>query len=710
MPRYEVAMGGGNPDYKLVLYTSVSGTTVGASLYWRRSGSSSYTSYNGAASFNITIQGASVASGSYNFNAPAGGAIGETFIASGSRNVGGIGSASVAGFFNTDTSAAGYGEVWGAQSVATAPAAPVPVAGTPDQASATSLRYQFNGGGDGGSAIVRSEFQYSTSSTFASGNSGLIVSNGTTVVNDLTPSTTYYFRSRQVNGVGTGPWSATRSGATLAAGAPSLVVTAAPAGTSAVASSTPSSSMPNPTGWRLERRLQGTTSPVTVTDLPTMPVTVTGLAQGAVYEWRLAALQGSYVSPYTSWQATQQPNPNTTPGNYFDGSTAASGDAVYSWAGAAGNSTSRATGKTVAGWVVAAGASGAAATLSQQLGGRSQSRSARITFTGGATAAGFSLQNSSAATMAAIAEGGEYSGSVHVQLPGRSQRLRLRILWYTEASAYVGETAGAVELLASAPGAWRRLVTSGVAPAGATRGRLVLDDVTGTGWAAWSAGDVMLVDDAMISLGSYPYFDGNTADTPAFDYEWLGAPNASASIRNLRTLEDEDPLADPDCIAPPAPPRPPSVLDECIEETGSWRRYWAIIPEERVAKWIASVPTVKLSTGGLAARQARIRIYRNPDNLTPDLFDDVDEWESEQIVSYIPPNATFTLDGVSERARASVGQHEGLPADHMLFGTGGTPATWPTLRCGTSYLMSVDVPLDSPAGNLSVGVSLTKRM
>jgi hypothetical protein len=53
---------------------------------------------------------------------------------------------------------------------------------------------------------------------------------------------------------------------------------------------------------------------------------------------------------------------------------------------------------------------------------------------------------------------------------------------------------------------------------------------------------------------------------------------------------------------------------------------------------------------------------------------------------------------------------DSLPADHLLYGTGGGPATWPVLGCNTSYLLALDVPTDAAQGNLQAGVAFTRRM
>lgn len=704
MGRFEATMGGNNSDYKLVLYTSNDGTDVTAQLYWRRAGSTGYSSWNGAASFNIVIGGVTVASGTYNFNAPAGGAIGETWISGGVRDVGAVGSVSASGSFYTDTSDAGAGTVYGSQSVATVPDAPSNMAGTPDQITATSMRYRYRGNSDGGSPVIRWEYQYSTSSSFSGASIQVGTMSGDVVRTDLAPNTTYYWRARGVNAIGAGPWSSRVQGTTLTATAPTLTVTAAVNGTSASVLGTPSADMPTVDKWTYERRVQGTTTPVATETFTTNPYTVTGLAQGTIYEWRLSAWRGSYQSPWTAWQAVQQPNPNTNPGSYYDGSTAATGDATFSWGGTANNSTSKATGVDVRGWSM----SGSGAVLSRQVGGHSRTYAARLTVLVDATAAGQLVVQQASGSRSAIAEGGTYNGTMYVQIPGRGQSIAAFIQWFNAGGSLLSTTTGTAVNQAANPGDWARIAVKGTAPAGAVTASLGITDVTGTGWSVWRSGDVMAIDDAMLSLGLYPYFDGDTPDDTDFQYDWMGDVDASVSTATVVVGGGSDPLADPDCPPPPAPPRPPIIEDECIDEVGTWRRYWAVVPSPNIAKWLANVPTITLESGTYATRQARIRLWENPDNLLPDAFIGSQDWVSEQIISYIPPGAIFVLDGVSESARATVGGQT-VRADHLLFGSGGGPATWPLMRCGIAYLMSIDVPLDAPAGNLNVDVALTTR-
>lgn len=79
----------------------------------------------------------------------------------------------------------------------------------------TSLKASFTDSPDtGGSAILERQLGYSTSST---GNPTVTLSySGPMTVNNLSPGTTYYFRSRSRNAVGWSAWSAPRTARTIA--------------------------------------------------------------------------------------------------------------------------------------------------------------------------------------------------------------------------------------------------------------------------------------------------------------------------------------------------------------------------------------------------------------------------------------------------------------------------------------------------------------
>jgi hypothetical protein len=81
---------------------------------------------------------------------------------------------------------------------------------------------------------------------------------------------------------------------------------------------------------------------------------------------------------------------------------------------------------------------------------------------------------------------------------------------------------------------------------------------------------------------------------------------------------------------------------------------------------------------------------------------------AEFILSYLPPNAELTVDALTRTAFASVAGAPAQPATHLLYGTDGTPISWPSLSCGSSYVLTVDVPPGTQP-NVAVSLSLTRQ-
>ncbi|WQY99829.1 fibronectin type III domain protein [Microbacterium phage MO526] len=535
------------------------------------------------------------------------------------------------------------------------------------------------------------------------------------VITDLNPATAYTWVVYARNAVGYSGQSGARTVSTLPATPPGMTVQPSLSGQQAVVTLTPPSGSSGVTSYDVEYRLVGAAASSVN---GSSPLTVSGLTPGKSYEWRARAKYGSVNSPWTDWETYFQPNPNTSPGQYFDGSSADTSDVDFQWVGAANNSVSRAVGKKVTGWrdfAAAAEVSGGTGAMYRVTGavGRypdgepSGAYAARYTFFRDATAAGFrGGTENSAAGRAAVNEGGVYYGSMYAQ-PSRAQRLAASITWVNGSTGARTRVVGPAQVV---PANTRvRLAVVGEAPADGYATVEVVD-VAGDGWSLWRGGDGLLLDAAMLTIGSqFPYFDGDAPDTGRYEYSWLGTANASASARTTLAAAEIDPLEDPDCPAPPSPPTPPAIVDDCITEVGTWRRYWVQVTQTEVARWLATIPTLTLTTGSQPAREVRVRYYENPDNLAPQDFTPT-EWSAEQIVRYLPPNTVLTIDGVSERARASVAGGDWIAADHLIYGTGGGPATWPVLACGVGYLISLDVPLDANLGNLTTDLALTKRM
>lgn len=589
------------------------------------------------------------------------------------------------------------------------PAAPTGL--TASEVAPTSMRLTWVIPTDnGGNALTQMMLRRSTDPFFGTYTDLPLTAGATTaLVTGLTDGTTYYWRVFARNSVGYSVGSTALTQATLPGGAPGLTVTAAASGTSSSAAITPPGGATGFTKYTLQRRIVGQTT-VTTLESPTSPISSTGLTPGVRYEYRASVWYGEYQSPWTNWIALTQPNPNTDPGSYFDGNTADTSVTTYDWTGTANNSTTQASSAIPTGWTTfaeASGLSGGTGAVFRAAGGARGSYSARAVFFTDATAAGFTFGTGGATATAEVGENVEYVGSLYVW-PSKSQRLRAVITWYTAAGAVISTSYGEGEVVA--PGAWERLIITAISPVGARKGHVRVQDEAGAGWSLWLGGDWIQADAAMLSVTTlYPYFDGSTPDTATFNYEWEGAAHASASLRRDVAQATIDPLLDPDCPPVPVAPEPPSITTSCIDDIGTWRRYWAVIPEEEVFDWLSVVPTLTITTNTDAARQVRIRFYQNPDNLPPTEAMGL-VFESEQIITYMPPNTVITLDGVSESVWASVNGANNVSADHLLSGTDGVPPSWPVLSCGSAYLVSFDVPLDAPEGNVVIGAALTTRM
>jgi hypothetical protein len=286
----------------------------------------------------------------------------------------------------------------------------------------------------------------------------------------------------------------------------------------------------------------------------------------------------------------------------------------------------------------------------------------------------------------------------------------VEMAWLNSAGTEVTPRAQGSGVLVTDTSGWTRLTVTAVSPATADYATVRVRDTGITGWSAWRGGEYFDADAVMVTLGSeYPYFDGSTLDTTQYAYEWTGTVDASPSRRLTLEQDETDPLQDPDCDPVPPAPRPPTIDPACIIETGTWRRYMAVIPETEVILWGSTIPTLTLTTAAAAERQVRIRFYANPDGLAPSQVD-MSYWEAELIITYIPKHTVLTLDRITRRVRASVNGGELRAANQLLYGTGGMPAVWPELRCGIGYIVTLDVPLDAPSGNLTTAIALTTRM
>ena len=691
-----MASGGfpGNGNYRLDLSTWTGGTTIYASISVTKTGGSGYWT-NDAQWWRIRIAGADQ-DGWWTYDFRGSQTIG---IATRSRGVG-YGSFLVEAWVNMDP---GFGQAYAAEwvNIFTTPGAPMPIG--LDQATITSLRYRFSGTTDGGTPVREWQAQIASNGAFTQ-NVQTVGSNGTTVFGGLSGGTTYYARSRGRNDVDWGAWSSTISATTLPSGPPGITVSPSADGMAADVRLSPPGNATGVQEYQIDYRETGASSVTTIsTTSPTRRVP--GLTPGGSYDWRARARFGTYWSPYSTWQTVVQTKPTPDPTAYFDGSLPGRGNRIFEWAGIEHGSVSRAYTAKPVGWT-AATSSGGAVSLGQVVGGRDRAFAARALVTTDTTGPGVSLGLDPATAYSTIIADAPYAASMYAR-PSRSQRIAAVIYWYSATGSPLGSRAGGA--VVAPVGEWTRLSVAGESPAGAARAVVRVMDVAGTGWSAWKAGEFFDADAAMISLRRlYDYFDGSFLGTSEFRYNWEGAPDASATVREYDP-EDVFVLLDPDCDAVPSSPRPPAIVNDCVTIVGQWRRFWYAIPASEVGEWSETLPTIRITTATADVGQVRLRFYRNPDGLPVEAYD-ATRWDAELILSYAPPAATITLDGISQSAKADVAGRTGVSADHLLYGSNGGVVTWPVLSCGDAYLMSWDVPISVPSGNVSVNLELTQRM
>lgn len=572
----------------------------------------------------------------------------------------------------------------------------------------TSTTIAWTGAARGHANIDRYEYQYDDNSTFTSPitvNAGNVL---TKTQNDLLPGTVYWVKVRAHSGDGYGPFSTSNSFTTASGAAPGVVVEPSLNGQAATITLTPPPGGV-PTAYRVERRLlgSGVVTPITA---PSSPVLVSGLNPGSVYEWRAIAIVGTYESPASAWQEVQQPNPNTNPGDYFDGSTTDREDINFTWFGTVNNSTSEAVGLHPTGWMTfEEGAAemftvtGAVHRATGGIGPLGGAHSARVVFFSDTETWGF--RSGTAEVAPGLAEAipdTSYAGSISLISP-RSKRLAAILRFFDSGGALLEQIVGPETWVPASPTP-QRLTVTGISPLGTVGMAIQIIDVEND-WVPWQGGDAIVMDTAIISRGAYgiPYFDGATPDADGYVFSWEGTANASPSYREGAAVDSA--IVDPNCPPLPSPPRPPVIENDCIEDVLEWHRAWALLPASAAPTWLDAVPITKLRTGAGAERQVRVRFYANPFSRSIDQVD-VNSYCAEQILTYIPPNTTVTLDGITSNALAQPRGASPSNINHLLYGTNGEPALWPVLSCGSPYYITVDVPADSTPGNLTFDLEM----
>lgn len=219
---------------------------------------------------------------------------------------------------------------------------------------------------------------------------------------------------------------------------------------------------------------------------------------------------------------------------------------------------------------------------------------------------------------------------------------------------------------------------------------------------AVTQGGAFDMDGVMIERGSVAT---DPFDETSENVVWADAANTSALIKSQFLTDISE---DPDCPTPPAPPGPPSIDETCITEPTSYDRTVVEIPAETVPRNLTAYPVITLTAGSTAVRQARIRFWENPSNLTIDQLDPCSS-DGEIIVSYLAAGATLVIDGVLREATVSLPGYPDQNANHVLYGPDGGPVDWPELSGGIPYLVTLELDSSAPYTDTLMTIDLVVR-
>lgn len=159
----------------------------------------------------------------------------------------------------------------------------------------------------------------------------------------------------------------------------------------------------------------------------------------------------------------------------------------------------------------------------------------------------------------------------------------------------------------------------------------------------------------------------------------------------------DDFIDDPFFTAISRPPRPPVILPPNILDINSWRRRTVGIPTSQTQRWGRVAPVVRIATEN-AVQFVRVRFYRDGASGC--------DYDGEFLISYIPATAVMTLDAVRREASVTLSDGRTVPAGNLLFGSDGTPFTWPTLGCQHNYTMTVDLMPGQPGAVVMLETSV----
>lgn len=234
-------------------------------------------------------------------------------------------------------------------------------------------------------------------------------------------------------------------------------------------------------------------------------------------------------------------------------------------------------------------------------------------------------------------------------------------------------------------------------------------------WVRYSSTFVVPAGARFMTLGNWASGTsaiGDTMDQTALLIERASVPSPLLPQgRMLMTMSscpvyDYTPIYDPLYPALVPAPEPPDFYPEgwALVPGVAIRRYWALTPPVEPSA-LRLVPILTLRTK-VAARMVRVQVWPGNSPVSPQCEP---LWEA--IVSYVPPDVDFVIDGEQE---ASYAWDRLSPAvrrtDSLVYGNEARPVSWSSFNHPSGLLVTLDVMVDTGGveydGNATVSADL----
>jgi hypothetical protein len=164
------------------------------------------------------------------------------------------------------------------------------------------------------------------------------------------------------------------------------------------------------------------------------------------------------------------------------------------------------------------------------------------------------------------------------------------------------------------------------------------------------------------------------------------------------------PVVDPACFSYLPPPPAPNIQVSCFDFPVNYKRRQFAIPGQYVPLWGTTVPTLYIHAVTAEVRSLRLRFYADPQG-DGSLAQDPCAFCGDIVFSYIPKGLTLVFDGVDRQVYLLNPGGARQRADHLVFGSDGTPFDWPELTCGYGYVVAVDLPQTAVSPVLDLNLS-----